>query len=134
MAKARIDRLAKEWRVDVEELLSLATDKLSDKMMTGKMKTTWINEEGQYILKDSLDVPECVPKHYEGKVIKSAANPSYVYAFIKEIKLKVPVVVQRRWRGRLKGKNILIEEIEDVNGKSYRHRERHHVKSLLGCQ
>ena len=135
MAKARIDRLAKEWGVDVEELLSLATDKLSDKMMTGKMKTTWINEEGQYILKNSLDVPECVPKHYEGKVIKPAANPSYVYAFIKEINEKVPVVVTRRWRGRLKGKNILIEKIEDIDGgKSYRHRERHHVKSLLGCQ
>ena len=134
MAKARIDRLAKEWRVDVEELLSLATDKLSDKMMTGKMKTTWINEEGQYILKNSLDVPECVPKHYEGRVIKPAANPSYVYAFIKEIGKKVPVVVPRRWRGRLTGKNVLIEAIQDINGTSYRYRERHHAKSLLGCQ
>tara|TARA_R100000687_G_C6417103_1_gene149181 strand:+ start:405 stop:791 length:387 start_codon:yes stop_codon:yes gene_type:complete len=128
MAKVRIDRLAKEWRIEVEELLSLANDKLSDEMMTGKMKATWLNEEGQYILKNSLDVPECVPKHYEGKVIKSAANPSYVYAFIKEIEKKVPVVVPRRWRGRLTGKNILIEAIQDINGTSYRYRERHHSK------
>jgi len=128
MAKVRIDRLAKEWRIEVEELLSLANDKLSDEMMTGKMKATWLNEEGQYILKNSLDVPECVPKHYEGKVIKSAANPSYVYAFIKEIEKKVPVVVPRRWRGRLTGKNVLIEAIQDINGTSYRYRERHHSK------
>ena len=134
MAKARIDRLAKEWRVDVEELLSLATDKLSDKMMTGKMKTTWLNEEGQCILKNSLDVPECVPKHYEGRVIKPAANPRYVYAFIKEIGKKVPVVVPRRWRGRLTGKNVLIEAIQDINGTSYRYSERHHANSLLGGQ
>jgi len=128
MAKVRIDRLAKEWGMEVEELLSLANDKLSDEMMTGKMKATWLNEEGQYILKNSLDVPECVPKHYEGKVIKPAANPHYVYAFIKEIGKKVPVVVPRRWRGRLTGKNVLIEAIQDINGTSYRYRERHHTK------
>ena len=128
MAKVRVVQLAAEWNVDVEELLSLANDKLSDKMMTGKMKATWVNEEGQKILKDAVEIPECVPKHYEGKVIKAAANPNYVYAFIKEIDKKVPVVVPRRWRGRLRGKNVLIEAIQDVNGTSYRYRERHHAK------
>lgn len=128
MAKVRIIQLAKEWGVDVEELLSLANDKLSDEMTTGKFRATWINEEGQKILKDATSIPECIPKHYEGKVIKAAANPSYVYAFIREIDKKVPVVVPRRWRGRLRGKNILIEEIKDINGKSYRYRERHHAK------
>tara|TARA_Y100001951_G_C11164849_1_gene196876 strand:- start:230 stop:616 length:387 start_codon:yes stop_codon:yes gene_type:complete len=128
MAKARIDRLAKEWGIDADSLLSLAKEKLADEMMTGRLKTTWIDEEGQEILKDATNISECIPKHYNGYVIKEAANPSYVYAFIDEIKLKVPVVVPRRWRGRLRGKNILIEEIKDVNGKSYRHRERHHVK------
>jgi len=128
MAKVRIDRLAKEWGMEVEELLSLATDKLSDEMMTGKRRATWISEEGQKILKDATSIPECVPKHYEGQVIKAAANPSYVYAFIKEIGKKVPVVIPRRWRGRLTGKNVLIEAIQDVDGTSYRYRERHHSK------
>ena len=134
MAKARIDRLAKELEIDADSLLLLANEKLADEMMTGRLKTTWIDEEGQEILRDAIDISECVPKHYNGYVIKEAANPSYVYAFIDEIKSKVPVVVSRRYRGRLRGKNILIEEIKDVNGKSYRHRERHHIKSLLGCQ
>ncbi len=128
MAKARIDRLAKEWGIDADRLLLLANEKLADEMMTGRLKTTWIDEEGQKILKDSAHISECVPKHYNGYVIKAAANPIYVYAFIDEIKLKVPVVVQRRWRGRLEGKNILIEAIKDVNGTTYRHRERHHAK------
>tara|TARA_R110000824_G_scaffold212744_3_gene399079 strand:- start:2810 stop:3196 length:387 start_codon:yes stop_codon:yes gene_type:complete len=128
MAKVRIIQLAKEWGVDVDELISLANDKLSDKMLTGKLRATWISEEGQKILKDATSIPECVPKHYEGRVIKPAANPNYVYAFIKEIDKKVPVIVPRRWRGRLRGKNVLIEAIQDVNGTSYRYRERHHVK------
>ena len=128
MAKVRIAQLADEYNVTVEDLLSLANDKLSDEMMTGKMKATWINEEGQNILKEAAHIPECVPKHYEGKVIKSAANPNYIYAFIKEMDKKVPVMVPRRWRGRLRGKNILIEAIQDVNGTSYRYRERHHIK------
>ena len=37
-------------------------------------------------------------------------------------------MVPRRWRGRLRGKNVLIEAIQDVNGTSYRYRERHHVE------
>lgn len=127
MAKARIDRLAKEWGIDADRLLLLANEKLADEMMTGRLKTTWIDEEGQKILKDAAHISECVPKHYNGYVIKAAANPSYVYAFIDEIKQKVPVVVKRRWRGRLTGKNILIEAIKDVSGTSYRHRERHHA-------
>tara|TARA_R110000744_G_scaffold214857_3_gene333741 strand:- start:959 stop:1345 length:387 start_codon:yes stop_codon:yes gene_type:complete len=128
MAKARIDRLAKEWGMDVDSLLLLANEKLADEMMSGRLKTTWVDEEGQKILKDATNISECIPKHYNGYVIKPAANPSYVYAFIKEIDEKVPVVVPRRWRGRLKGKNILIEKIEDINGKSYRYRERHHAQ------
>ena len=67
MAKVRVVQLAAEWNVDVEKLLSLANDKLSDKMMTGKMKATWVNEEGQKILKDAVETPECVPKHYEAR-------------------------------------------------------------------
>tara|TARA_R110000751_G_scaffold27406_5_gene72296 strand:- start:116 stop:517 length:402 start_codon:yes stop_codon:yes gene_type:complete len=133
MAKLRIDRLAKELEIDADSLLLLANEKLADEMMTGKLKTTWIDEEGQEILRDAIDISECIPKHYNGYVIKSAANPSYVYAFIDEIKSKVPVIIKRRWRGKLTGKNILIEEIKDINGKSYRHRERHHIKSLLDC-
>ena len=42
MAKVRIVQLADKYNVTVEELLSLANDKLSDEMMTGKMKATWI--------------------------------------------------------------------------------------------
>ena len=55
MAKARIDRLAKEWGMDVDSLLLLANEKLADEMMSGRLKTTWVDEEGQKILKDATN-------------------------------------------------------------------------------
>jgi hypothetical protein len=133
MPKKRLIRIAEELGITFEKAIWLAENKLPEDTLSGKQRATWITEEGQIILEEAAYIEEIVPKHYEGRVIKSAANPNYIYAFIKEIDKKVPVIVPRRWRGRLKGKSILIEKIKDVNGESYRYRERHHVESLLGC-
>ena len=122
MPKVRIGALAEELDTDVNDLVSLAKSKLCSSMMTGKGgKALWINEDGQEILRRAVDIPEIVPKHYKGYVIKSAANPRYVYAFIKEIDTKVPVCIPRKLRKALVGKNIKIEAIEDAIGVSYRY-------------
>jgi hypothetical protein len=121
MAKVKLTKLATQFAKDFDSFLELAKSKLSTDMLTGKGKNTWVDEEGQKILIDCMFVEEIVPKHYKGKVLAEAPNPSYVFAYIDEIKMKVPVVIARKHKGKMKGKTITIEMIEDVRGRSYRH-------------
>ncbi len=121
MAKVRLIKIASDFKLEFDKLLQLAQSKLSQEMLTGRGKNTWIDEEGQSILMESMYIEEIVPKHYRGRVVSTAPNPSYVFAYIKELTMKVPVVVPRRYRNTMKGKTITIEMIEDVRGKSYRY-------------
>ena len=121
MAKVKLTKLASQFAQDFDSFFELAKNKLSADMLTGKGKNTWVDEEGQKILIDCMYVEEIVPKHYKGKVLAEAPNPSYVFAYINEIQMKVPVVIARKYKGKMKGKTITIEMIEDVRGRSYRH-------------
>tara|TARA_R100000353_G_scaffold109046_3_gene78339 strand:- start:2330 stop:2701 length:372 start_codon:yes stop_codon:yes gene_type:complete len=121
MAKVRLIKIASDFKLEFDKLLQLAQSKLSQEMLTGRGKNTWIDEEGQSILIESMYIEEIVPKHYRGKVVSMAPNPSYVFAYIKELSMRVPVIVPRRYRNTMKGKTITIEMIEDVRGKSYRY-------------
>tara|TARA_R100000231_G_scaffold67969_1_gene54430 strand:- start:751 stop:1122 length:372 start_codon:yes stop_codon:yes gene_type:complete len=121
MAKVRLIKIASDFKLEFDKLLQLAQSKLSQEMLTGRGKNTWIDEEGQSILIESMYIEEIVPKHYRGKVVSMAPNPSYVFAYIKELAMRVPVIVPRRYRNTMKGKTITIEMIEDVRGKSYRY-------------
>jgi hypothetical protein len=121
MAKVKLTKLAAQFAQDFDSFFELAKSKLSADMLTGRGKNTWVDEEGQKILIDCMYVEEIVPKHYKGKVLADAPNPSYVFAYIDEIKMKVPVVIARKYKGKMKGKTITIEMIEDVRGRSYRY-------------
>lgn len=121
MAKVKLTKLAAQFAQDFDLFFELAKSKLSADMLTGRGKNTWVDEEGQKILIDCMYVEEIVPKHYKGKVLADAPNPSYVFAYIDEIKMKVPVVIARKYKGKMKGKTITIEMIEDVRGRSYRY-------------
>ena len=121
MAKVKLTKLASQFAQDFDSFFELAKSKLSADMLTGKGKNTWVDEEGQKILIDCMYVEEIVPKHYKGKVLAEAPNPSYVFAYINEIQMKVPVIIARKYKGKMKGKTITIEMIEDVRGRSYRH-------------
>ena len=44
MAKTRLTTIAKECDIEFDEALKIAQDKLSEEMITGKGKGTWINE------------------------------------------------------------------------------------------
>jgi hypothetical protein len=120
--KIRLSELARQGHYEWDELLALAKEKLSDDMMKGVGKNTWISEEGQEILAEAIDVPEATPAHYRGQVIKVAPNKKYVYAYIREAEMKVPVLVPKKLAKKLVGKQILIEAIQDVSGTSYRYR------------
>ena len=121
MAKVKLTKIADRFESSFDSFLNLAKRKLSAEMLTGKGRNTWVNEEGQKILVDCMYIEEIVPKHFKGKVLAEAPNPSYVFAYIDEIKMKVPVVIPRRYKGKMKGKTITIEMIEDVRGQSYRY-------------
>ena len=121
MAKVKLTKIADRFESSFDAFLNLAKRKLSAEMLTGKGRNTWVNEEGQKILVDCMYIEEIVPKHFKGKVLAEAPNPSYVFAYIDEIKMKVPVVIPRRYKGKMKGKVITIEMIEDVRGRSYRY-------------
>lgn len=121
MAKVKLTKIADRFKSSFDSFLNLAKRKLSAEMLTGKGRNTWVNEEGQKILIDCMYIEEIVPKHFKGKVLAEAPNPSYVFAYIDEIKMKVPVVIPRRYKGKMKGKTIIIEMIEDVRGRSYRY-------------
>ena len=114
--KVKLTKLAKENEVTFEEAMDLAKEKLPEDSLTGKGKNTWVNEEGQEILARAFEIPEIVPKYLKGKVMHAAPNPHYVYAYIKELSKKVPVIQGKRYMGKLLGKNIDIEAIQDNKG------------------
>jgi hypothetical protein len=118
--KVKLTKLAEENEVTFEEAMNLAKQKLPEDSLTGKGKNTWVNEEGQEILAKAFEIPEIVPKYLKGKVMHDAPNPHYVYAYIKELSKKVPVIQGKRYIGKLIGKNIDIEAIQDNKGVSYR--------------
>ena len=120
--KERLTTLMKKYGTNYsfEESLQIAKEKLEKSMMTGSKKNTWINAEGADILRTALHVPEIVPKHWKGQVIRFAPNKSYVYCKLEGFDGIVPVVVPRRFRDHMLGKIINIEEINDGNP-SYRY-------------
>lgn len=121
MAKVRIRTLADRFDADIDELIALAKSKLSASMLTGRGKGLWVNEDGQDILEQALYIPEIVPKHYYGKVTRFAPNVRYVYAYVSEIQVTVPVLVPKKLRNGMLNKNIKMEAIEDNVGTSYRY-------------
>ena len=121
MAKTRLTTIAKECDIDFDEALQIAKDKLSEEMITGKGKGTWINEEGGDILKESFDIPEIVPKHYKVKILRECPNKMFNWGYIKEIGKKVPVLIPRRFWGKLIGKFVTIECIKDDKGETFRY-------------
>ena len=119
MPKKRLKTIAEEHEVQVDEIVQLVDAKLPEHTITGTGYARWINEEGQDLLAEAIDIPELMPKRYRGIVHSNAPNRSYVYVYIHEIQKKVPIVVARRYEGWLtKGKQVKVEAIEDEKGTS----------------
>ena len=121
MAKKKLTQIALEQEVEFDEAMEIARDKLPEGSLTGKGKNTWVNEEGTAILEESFMIEEIIPKHYTGNVLNECPNPRYNYVFNKELGKRVPMLVPRKWQGRLIGKVITFEAISDHMGTSYRY-------------
>ena len=121
MAKTRLTKLAEEFEINIDEAIKIAQDKLPEDMVTGRGKGTWINEEGVKILEEALVIPEIVPKHYKVKILKECPNRCYNWGHCLEIGKRVPILIPRKFWGRLIGKVITVECISDDKGESYRY-------------
>ena len=121
MPKKRLIQIASEQEVEFEEAMRIAQEKLPEGSLTGKGRNTWVTEEGTAILEDSLMIEEIIPKHYTGMVLSECPNPRYNYVHNKEIGKKVPMLVPRKWQGKLVGKMVTFEAISDNKGTSYRY-------------
>ena len=121
MAKIKATALAEELEVDFLTISTIIEDNVSEDDISGKGKNTWLTEDAVNIVKDKLEAPELIPNYYIGKVLTQAPNPNYVYVYLNELSKRVPVVVPRRFKGKLNGKTIKVEEITDNAGSSYRY-------------
>tara|TARA_Y100000385_G_C13013917_1_gene602944 strand:+ start:689 stop:1075 length:387 start_codon:yes stop_codon:yes gene_type:complete len=121
MAKTKATALAEELEVDFLTISTIIEENVSEDDISGKGKNTWLTEDAVSIVKDKLDIPELVPAYFTGQVTHQAPNPNYVYVYLKELSKKVPVIVPRRFKGKLNGKTIKVEEITDNAGSSYRY-------------
>ncbi len=122
MPKKRLKTIAAEHDVELDYIVELVETKLPEHTVTGTGYARWINEEGQELLSEAVDIPELMPKRYRGVVHSKAPNRSYVYVYIREIQKKVPMVIARRYEDWLtQGKQVDVEAIEDETGTSYRY-------------
>ena len=121
MPKKRLIQLASEQEVKFEEAMRIAQEKLPEGSLTGKGRNTWVTEEGAAILEDSFMIEEIIPTHHTGMVLSECPNPRYNYVHNKEINKKVPMLVPRKWQGKLVGKMVTFEAISDNKGTSYRY-------------
>ena len=122
MPKKRLKTIAEEHEVELDYIVELVEAKLPVHTITVTGYARWINEEGQELLAQAVDIPELMPKRYRGIVHSKAPNRSYVYVYIKEIQKKVPMVIARRYEDWLtEGKQVDVEAIEDDKGTSYRY-------------
>ena len=121
MPKKKLVKIAEEQEVEFEEAMRIALEKLPEGSLTGKGRNTWVTEEGTGILEDSFMIEEIIPKHYSGIVLYECPNPKFNYVHNKEIGKKVPMLIPRKWQGKLVGKQVTFEAIEDHQGISYRY-------------
>lgn len=121
MPKKKLTALADEYEVPFEEALEIVKTKVPEEFITGRGKNTWISEEGQDIIDEGMFIDEIIPRNYIGKVLNECPNPRYNSVYCKDIGKRVPVMIPRRWQGKLVGKRITFEAIEDTKGVSYRY-------------
>ena len=118
--KTNVKVLAKKMNLTVDDLLALASQKLTNGV-TGTGKSTWFSHEATEILMLANEAPMAVSDKLKGMVLHAARNPTWVYAKIDGIDGKRLVHISRRYTGQLIGKHIPIEAITDDKGTTYRH-------------
>lgn len=85
----------------------------------------YFTETGADKVRLAVEVPLAVPKRMWANVVRPAPNPRWVYVKLddgKKLGSLVPCAIPRRLYGRLVGKRICVDVIQDAQGGiSYRH-------------
>ena len=81
MPKRKLTEIADEMGIFFDKALEISSLHLDEDMVTGRGKSTWINEEGQDIMDTSIPVAQV----YRGKVLSVCPNPKFSYVYIKEM-------------------------------------------------
>jgi hypothetical protein len=121
MGKIQITELAKELDYDIDKLIGLKMKKLGAEHFKGNGKNTWLTDEGADLLRLAVQVPLAVPNRLMGMVLHEARNPRWVFVKIDGKEGKHPVLIHRRYYGRMIGKRIAINQITDNKGTTYTH-------------
>ena len=94
MAKKRLKDIAEEYGISFQQAQDLAFNILDEIAITGKGKNTWINEVGQDLHDDNIEMLIKKPKIYRGKIRNIAPNPRFAFVSVKEkngcIKMEIP--------------------------------------------
>ena len=94
MAKRRLADIAAEHDMSFEQVRDLAFNILDECALTGKGKNTWVNEVGQDLLDDNIEMLIKKPKVYRGRIRNIAPNPRFAFVHVKEksgcVKMEIP--------------------------------------------
>jgi hypothetical protein len=94
MAKRRLADIAAEHDMLFEQVRDLAFNILDECALTGKGKNTWVNEVGQDLLDDNIEMLIKKPKVYRGRIRNIAPNPRFAFVHVKEkngcVKMEIP--------------------------------------------
>lgn len=106
MPKRKLTEIADEMGISFDKALEISSLHLDEDMVTGRGKSTWINEEGQDIMDTSIPVAQV----YRGKVLSVAPNKRFSFVYIKEMLRKIPILMPKRMQGESAvGKYVYIE-------------------------
>lgn len=100
-------------------------EKLIEDWSVGKVKIGNAWAIGSYIankIDNELSMPEEIQlKIYKARFLHGANNSNYVFAKVEDHPNKHPVLIPRKFKGKLKNKFFEVEKIEDNSGFSFRH-------------
>lgn len=114
MAKRRLTDIAEEHDMSFEQVRDLAFNILDECALTGKGKNTWVNEVGQDMLDDNIEMLIKKPKIYRGKIRNIAPNPRYAFVHVKEKNGCVKMEIPRKYTRYMKAHGMVyLEQLED---------------------
>lgn len=94
MAKRRLTDIAEQYDMSFEQVRDLAFNILDECALTGKGRNTWVNEVGQDLLDDNIEMLIKKPKVYRGRIRNIAPNPRFAFVHVKEkngcVKMEIP--------------------------------------------
>jgi len=121
MAKKRLKDIAEEYGISFQQAQDLAFNILDEIAITGKGKNTWINEVGQDLLDDNIEMIIKKPKIYRGMIRNIAPNPRFAFVSVKEKNGCVKMEIPRKYVRYMKQSRMVYLEQTNEEGEEERY-------------